>query len=102
MNGEGVEHGYRLLMADNTIKDVHVVAHNLSDKAGKIVLGAVMDVTERKRAEEALHEAQANLARVSRVTTMGELTASLAHEIRQPIAAAGHNPRDCLPWLWRD
>jgi len=102
MNGEGVEHEYRLLMPDNTIKYVHVVAHNLSDKAGKIVLGAVMDVTERKRAEEALHEAQANLARVSRVTTMGELTASLAHEIRQPIAAAVTNARTCLRWLGRD
>jgi len=78
------------------------VAHALSDKSGKIVLGAVMDVTERKRAEEALHEAQANLARVSRVTTMGELTASLAHEIRQPIAAAVTNARTCLRWLGRD
>jgi len=102
MNGESFEHEYRLLMPDNTIKYVHVVVHNLSDKPGKIVLGAVMDVTERKRAEEALHEAQANLARVSRVTTMGELTASLAHEIRQPIAAAVTNARTCLRWLGRD
>ena len=101
-NGKDFEDEYRLLMPDNTIKYVHVVAHNLSDKAGKIVLGAVMDVTERKRAEEALHEAQANLARVSRVTTMGELTASLAHEIRQPIAAAVTNARTCLRWLGRD
>ena len=61
-----------------------------------------MDVTERKRAEEALSEAQANLARVSRVTTMGELTASLAHEIRQPIAAGVTNARTCLRWLGRD
>jgi len=102
MNGEDFEHEYRLLMPDNSIKYVHVVAHALSDKSGRIVLGAVMDVTERKRAEEALHEAQANLARVSRVTTMGELTASLAHEIRQPIAAAATNARTCLRWLGRD
>jgi signal transduction histidine kinase len=61
-----------------------------------------MDVTERKRAEEALHEAQANLARVSRVTTMGELTASLAHEIRQPISAALTSAKTCLRWLGRD
>ena len=61
-----------------------------------------MDVTERKRSEEALREAQANLARVSRVTTMGELTASLAHEIRQPIAAAVTNAGTCLRWLGRD
>ena len=62
----------------------------------------MMDMTERKRSEEALREAQANLARVSRVTTMGELTASLAHEIRQPIAAAVTNARTCLRWLGRD
>jgi len=61
-----------------------------------------MDVTERKRAEEALREAQANLARVSRVTTMGELTASLAHEIRQPIAAAVTDAKTCLRWIGRD
>jgi signal transduction histidine kinase/HAMP domain-containing protein len=102
MNGEDFEHEYRLLMPDTSIKYVHVVAHAFSDKSGRTVLGAVMDVTERKRAEEALREAQANLARVSRVTTMGELTASLAHEIRQPIAAAVTNARTCLRWLGRD
>jgi len=102
MNGKDFEHEYRLVMPDNSVKYVHVVAHTLSDKSGRIVLGAVMDVTERKRAEEALREAQANLARVSRVTTMGELTASLAHEIRQPIAAAVTNAKTCLRWLGRD
>ena len=61
-----------------------------------------MDVTERKRSEEALCEAQANLARVSRVTTMGELTASLAHEVNQPIAAAVTDANTCLRWLMRD
>jgi PAS domain S-box-containing protein len=93
---------YRLVMPDSSVKYVHVVAHALNDESDRIVLGAVMDVTERKRAEEALREAQANLARVSRVTTMGELTASLAHEIRQPIAAAGTDARTCLRWLRRD
>src|ERR1700692_635626 len=88
-DGKNFEHEYRLVMPDNSVKYVHVVAHALSDKSGRIeFVGAVMDVTERKRAEEALREAQANLARVSRVTTMGELTASLAHEIKQPITAA--------------
>jgi len=57
---------------------------------------------ERKHAEEGLHEAQADLARVSRVTTMGELTASLAHEVNQPIAAALTNANTCLRWLTRD
>jgi len=57
---------------------------------------------ERKHAEEALREAQAELARVSRVTTMGELTASLAHEVNQPIAAAVTNANTCVRWLTRD
>jgi C4-dicarboxylate-specific signal transduction histidine kinase len=57
---------------------------------------------ERKHAEEARREAQADLARVSRVTTMGELTASLAHEVNQPIAAAVTNANTCLRWLTRD
>jgi len=57
---------------------------------------------ERKHAEEARREAQAELARVSRVTTTGELTASLAHEVNQPIAAAVTNANTCLRWLTRD
>jgi C4-dicarboxylate-specific signal transduction histidine kinase len=57
---------------------------------------------ERKHAEEELRQTQANLSRVSRVTTMGELTASLAHEVNQPIAAAVTNANTCLRWLTRD
>jgi C4-dicarboxylate-specific signal transduction histidine kinase len=57
---------------------------------------------ERKHAEETLRQAQADLAHVSRVTTMGELTASLAHEVNQPIAAAVTNANTCLRWLTRD
>ena len=57
---------------------------------------------ERKRAEEASRQAQADLARVSRVTTMGELTASLAHEVNQPIGAAVTNANTCIRWLVRD
>jgi PAS domain S-box-containing protein len=103
MNGEDFEHEYRLVMPDNSFKYVRVVAHALSDTSRRIeFVGAVMDVTERKRAEEALREAQANLARVSRVTTMGELTASLAHEIKQPITAAVTDAKTCLRWIGRD
>ena len=103
MNGKNFEHEYRLVMPDNSVKYVHVVTNALSDKSGRIeFVGAVKDVTESKHADEALREAQANLARVSRVTTMGELTASLAHEIKQPIAAAVTNAKTCLRWLGRD
>jgi len=57
---------------------------------------------ERKHAEEARREAQAELARVSRITTMGELTASLAHEVNQPIAAAVTSANSCIRWLAAD
>ncbi|MDT4965349.1 MAG: hypothetical protein QOJ64_86 [Acidobacteriota bacterium] len=67
------------------------------------------DITERKRAEqeqkrsaEALRQAEADLARVSRATTMGELTASLAHEVNQPITAAVTNANTCVRWLAGD
>src|SRR6266478_3688174 len=53
---------------------------------------------ERKHAEETLRQAQADLAHVNRVTTMGELTASLAHEVNHPIAAAVTNANTCLRW----
>jgi len=68
-------------------------------------LSFVLDLTERKRAEEErerLHQAQAALAYMSRVITVGELAASLAHEIKQPIAAAVLNAKTCVRWLQRD
>jgi signal transduction histidine kinase len=68
-------------------------------------LAFVLDLTERKRADqerERLLHAQADLAYMSRVITVGELAASLAHEIKQPIAAAAMNARTCVRWLERD
>ena len=59
-------------------------------------------INEQKKAEEALRQAQGDLARVNRVNTMGELTASLAHEVNQPIAAAITNAKTCLRWLTRE
>src|SRR6202044_3514808 len=68
-------------------------------------IGSNIDITDRKRAEEErerLRHLLADLAHINRVTTMGELTASLGHEIKQPIAAAGINAKTCLRWLGRD
>ena len=102
-DGKDFDYEYRLVMPDSSVKYVHVVAHALSDESGNIeFVGAVMDVTERKQAEEALRQAQAELAHVNRVTTMGELTASLAHEVNQPIGAAVTDANTCLRWLTRD
>ncbi len=66
------------------------------------VANIIAHAIQRERAEEALRQAQADLAHVSRVTTMGELTASLAHEVNQPIAAAVTNANTCLRWLAGD
>src|SRR6185436_7925256 len=63
--------------------------------------GVARDVTERKRAEEELREAQAELAHVTRVTTLGELAASIAHEINQPLAAIVADADASLNWLAR-
>src|SRR5262249_58445845 len=59
----------------------------------------VLDLTERKVAEEALRQTQADLAHVARLTTLGELTASIAHEINQPLGAIANNASACLRWL---
>lgn len=61
--------------------------------------GIVQDITERKRAEDALREAQAELAHITRVTTLGELAASIAHEINQPLGAIVADASACLNWL---
>jgi len=102
-NGKDFEHEYRLVIPEGAIKHVNIVAHALNDESEGIeFVGAVMDVSDRRRAEEALRQAQADLAHVNRATTMGELTASLAHEVNQPIAAAVTNANTCLRWLTRD
>jgi len=95
---------FRLLLPDGTVKYIHTVGHPILNASGDLIqfVGSSTDITERKRAEEALREAQSELARVSRANTMGELTASLAHEVNQPIAAAVTNAKTCLRWLARD
>jgi len=96
---------YRLLFpSDGTVRHVHSVGHPVLDASGNLAqfVGSSTDITERRQAEEALRQAQADLARISRITTMGELTASLAHEVNQPIAAAVTDANTCLRWLNRD
>ncbi|WP_311967673.1 PAS domain-containing sensor histidine kinase [Bradyrhizobium archetypum] len=97
------EHGYRLLMPDGSVKHVHARAHAVKDTSSGIdFVGAVSDVTARKRAEVELHEAQASLAHVTRVTALGELAASIAHEVNQPLAAVVTNAAACQRWLDRE
>jgi PAS domain S-box-containing protein len=97
---------FRIVLPDGTVRHILGLGHPAFDANGKLVggVGTQVDVTERKRAEqerETLHQLQADLARINRVSTMGELTASLAHEIRQPIAAALTDANTCLRWLGR-
>jgi len=97
---------FRIVLPDGTVRHIQGLGHPVFDANGELVevVGTQVDVTERKRAEherETLHQLQADLARINRVSTMGELTASLAHEIRQPIAAAVTDANTCLRWLVR-
>lgn len=73
----------------------------LRDERGNIVkwYGTMTDIEDRKRTEEALRKANADLARITRVTTMGEFAASIAHEVSQPLAAVVTNAEACLRWL---
>jgi C4-dicarboxylate-specific signal transduction histidine kinase len=97
---------HRLLTPGGEVKYVRVVGHpSENHESGNFeFVGVVMDITQRHQAEaerERLRELQADLAHITRMTTMGELTASLAHEIKQPIAAAATNAKTCLRWLDR-
>src|SRR6476469_3238779 len=99
-NRDNWEVEHRLLMPDGSVKHVHVVAHPLGNALGQPEsVGALMDITAGKRSQEALHQAQAELAHVTRVTTLGELTASIAHEVNQPLAAIITNGEASLRWL---
>jgi PAS domain S-box-containing protein len=100
----GYEVEFRILLPCGTVKHIHTVGHPVLNASGDLVqfVGSSTDISERKHAEEALRQAQTDLAHASRVTTMGELTASLAHEVNQPIAAAVTDANTCLRWLTRD
>lgn len=102
--GESYEDEMRLRRADGEYRWFLVRTVPMHDEQGKIVkwYGTSADIEDRKRAEEALRETQAALARVARVTTVGELTASIAHEVNQPLGALVINAEAALHWLAGD
>jgi PAS domain S-box-containing protein len=102
-NNEAYDIPFRALIGNGTIKYLHHVGKPNFETAGQVVeyIGVTMDETDRIRASAAAQEAQAELARVARLTTMGELAASIAHEINQPLAAVIASGNAALRWLAR-
>lgn len=92
---------FRIIRPDGLIKNIYSAGHPLFNDAGELteVLGTVVDITERVQAEEKLRKAHAELAHVTRAISLGELTASIAHEVNQPLAAVVTNAEACLRWL---
>ena len=105
--GSDYELEFRLLFPSGEVKYIHVAGHPVVNSSGEVVqfMGSVTDITERKHAEyerERLHKLEAELAHINRVSMLGELAASLGHEIKQPLAAVITNAKTCLRWLKRD
>jgi PAS domain S-box-containing protein len=96
-----VEH--RLRLPDGAVRHVRVVARPIRSELGNVdFVGAVMDVTSIRLAEFELQNTRTELAHVMRVTSLGELTASIAHEVNQPLGAVVANAEACLGWLDRE
>jgi PAS domain S-box-containing protein len=101
--GRDLEFEHRLQMPDQSVRYLHVVAHATRDHDGQLeYIGAVQDVTERQRSEDALSKLRSELAHMGRVTTLGALTASIAHEVNQPLAGIITNASTSLLMLADD
>ena len=104
---ERLHQEFRIVLPDGTVKHLHAVGHPVFSAGGELieVVGTHVDVTERKRAEEEherLRQLEEELSHMNRVTMLGELASSLAHEINQPIAATITSASACLRWLTHD
>lgn len=94
---------FRIVTASGKVKHVRSVAHLVERITGRpLFIGAIQDVTETKAAEQALDRARSELAHVARVTTLGALTASIAHEVNQPLSGIITNASTCLRMLDAD
>jgi len=100
----GYDHEFRILLPNGIVKWIRTVGHPVLSNAGDLegFVGSSTDITERKSAEqerEKLRQLEADLAHINRVSTLGEMAASLAHDIKQPIAAAITSANSCIEWL---
>ena len=98
-----LEYEHRIVMPDESVKYLHLIAHATQDQAGRLeYIGAVQDVTQRRIADEALTMARQELDRVTRMTSLGMLTASIAHEVNQPLSGIATNASTCMRMLDSD
>ena len=101
--GSDLECEHRLRMSNQSVKYVRLVAHGTRDEEGQLeYIGAIQDVTPRRLSDEALDKARAELAHVARVSSLGALTASIAHEVNQPLSGIVTNASACLRMLAAD
>jgi len=99
-SGRDLQYEHRLLLPDNRVKYLHLVGHGTKTNDGHWeYIGAVQDVTARRLSEEALDKARSELAHVTRITSLGMLTASIAHEVNQPLSGIITNASTCLRML---
>jgi PAS domain S-box-containing protein len=98
-----IEYEHRLQMPDHTVKYLSMVAHGIRDQEGRLeYIGAVQDVTQRRLSEQALGKLRSELAHVTRFTSLGAVTASIAHEVNQPLSGIITNASTCLRMLAAD
>jgi signal transduction histidine kinase len=98
--GDDFEYEHRIVMPDGSVKYLHLIAHHTrGNHRGPEYIGAVQDVTQRHLSEEALSKARTELAHVSRVMSLGALTASIAHEVNQPLSGIITNASTCMRML---
>jgi PAS domain S-box-containing protein len=103
IDGQDFEFEYRLRMPDRSIKYLHTVFHRTSSENGELEFaGAIQDITERRRSEETLSKLRSELTHMSRITSLGALTASIAHEVNQPLSGIITNASTCLRMLATD
>jgi PAS domain S-box-containing protein len=99
-SGGDQDYEIRLRMPDGSVKYLHTVSHATRDPDGRLeYVGVVQDVTERRRSEEALSKLTSEIAYMTRVTSLGTLTASIAHEVNQPLSGIVTNASTCLRML---
>jgi PAS domain S-box-containing protein len=101
--GGDQDYEVRLRMPDGSIKYLHTISHGIQDHEGRgEIIGAIRDITRRRLSEEALNKARSELAHVSRVSSLGVMTASIAHEVNQPLSGIVTNAGTCLRMLAAD